>query len=132
MAASLPHEQVGVGLGCWVNSQTNGTWAVTAESAEQRVCSIMNNSFAEIDMFRILPELGWPEEFWIPELEKFMAGGGCVPTPPPNTCPQGFQGPDAKGCCEAYYGSDCPEECAKQRCENNKSWHWQQLDFHHH
>merc|ERR1711934_487021 len=108
-----------------------GTWAVTAESAEQRMCSIMNESFTEIDMFRLLPASGWPEDFWIPQLEKFMAGGGCVPTPPADECPESFTGPDEHSCCVAGWAADCDMDCAKSRCQAYKDWEWQDLDFSH-
>jgi hypothetical protein len=59
-------------------------WDRTAESAELRVCALMNASVTEIDMFRLAPEQNWPESFWIPQLEKFVAGGGCIVKPPPD------------------------------------------------
>ena len=48
----------------------------------------MNHSVLEIDMFRLNPSsdtskgpwLG-EEEFWVPQLQKFMAGGGCAVPP---------------------------------------------------
>lgn len=129
---SAPRDSLGVGLACYVNDKTNGTWEVLAESAEQRVCQLMNDSVVEVDMFRIYPEASWPEEFWIEPLNKFMAGGGCEPDPRPvGQCPEGFAGPDANNCCEKHYSADCPADCAKERCEAFKDWEWQDLDFHH-
>ena len=37
---NVPRDLVSVGLGCWVNSQTNNTWAVTKESGVQRLAQI--------------------------------------------------------------------------------------------
>ena len=37
----------------------------------------MNDGVLEIDMFDLEPGQGYPRNFWIPQLEKFMAGGGC-------------------------------------------------------
>lgn len=129
MTQAAPQGQIGVGLGCWVDSKTSGSWAITAESAEQRICSIMNESLVEVDMFRVLPSANWPEDFWIPQLEKFMAGGSCEPVLPENECPQGFPSPNADGCCEAHWAADCALDCAKQRCEEYKQWEWQDLDY---
>ena len=49
----------------------------------------MNHSVVEIDMFRLNPSsdpsagpwLG-EEDFWVPQLQKFMGGGGCAIAPP--------------------------------------------------
>jgi hypothetical protein len=85
--ADIPLGVLGVGLGCWVDSRTNGTWNVEPASAKDRVCLLMNQSVQEIDMF-ILSQgktpsskpggypVTFPEPFWIPELTKFVAGGG--------------------------------------------------------
>jgi hypothetical protein len=90
----VPLDVLGVGLGCWVDSRTNGTWNVQPASAKDRVCLLMNRSVQEIDMF-ILSQgktpgsrpggypVTFPEPFWIPELKKFVAGGGwCAVTLP--------------------------------------------------
>jgi len=90
---------VGMGLGCWKWKENNNTWATTAESADQRICYLMNRSkdFApELDMFTIRqnesshdPDYGdWPEPFWIAPLQKWMRGGGCDTRLPTRTvCP---------------------------------------------
>ena len=84
---------VGIGLGVWNDSRTAHTWALTSESAEQRICILLNQSVRELDLFRLKfdPQSGdvvWPYPFWIPQLERFMKGGGCVPPPlPPSECP---------------------------------------------
>lgn len=91
----VPLDVLGVGLGCWVDSRTNGTWNVQPVSAKDRVCLLMNQSVQEIDMF-ILSQgkapgskpggypVTFPEPFWIPELEKFVGGGGwCADAHPP-------------------------------------------------
>jgi hypothetical protein len=139
-----------MGLGCWVSSQTQG-WSTTAQSAEQRVCQLMNRSITELDMFRLKPPQ-WPEAFWIPQLEKFVAGGGCEPAPPPpSLCPAdgwvgcGPPGCPSADCCDVSYAgvnmSRCAkgvashEECAKAQClasttkiskwvPENYSQHW--------
>ena len=73
-------ELFSTGLGCWIDSRTNNTWAVTPESAADRVCALMNHSVQEIDMFAINQGQATPtrpdspEPFWIPQLEKFMTG----------------------------------------------------------
>jgi hypothetical protein len=107
IAPEVPRSQLGAGLGCWIEHlaededenrgrrlQPVPAWSLSAESAEQRVCVLMNHSVVEIDMFRINP--GSPSagpwlgqlEFWVPQLRKFMSGGGCVipaaPPPPPS------------------------------------------------
>jgi hypothetical protein len=89
LAAGVDRSRMGAGLGCYVDAATNNTWATTPESAAQRVCVLMNASFGEIDMFRLAPEQGWPQQWWIPPLKRYMAGGGCDPDPPPpqSHCP---------------------------------------------
>ena len=97
-------EVLGVGLGCWVDSSLNQTWNLSPESAEERVCKLMNESVQEVAMFVLsqgvegAPHQQFPEPFWIAPLERFMRGETCdakVPrapwisaishTPPPNT-----------------------------------------------
>lgn len=51
--STVPQEMLGVGLGCWIDSRTNNTWSITPQSADDRVCLLMNTSVAEIDMFEI-------------------------------------------------------------------------------
>jgi hypothetical protein len=64
---------VGIGLGCWVDSSTNGTWSVTPESAAQRIAQIKLDNVPEIDMFRLLPITGPPSSPWA--LRDTLAGG---------------------------------------------------------
>ena len=63
---------------------------MTAESAEQRVCMLMNQSAVELDIFQINMNGVdvWPEPFWIEQLEKFLGGGSCeAEIPERTTCP---------------------------------------------
>jgi len=79
--ASQDLSKIGVGLG--IGPDFDGdTWDTTELSAEQRICKLMNDSVLEIDMFDLEPGQGYPRDFWIPQLEKFMAGGGCDAEPP--------------------------------------------------
>jgi hypothetical protein len=113
LAPGVPRASLGAGLGCWVEhastaasarSQGPGAagrrrlqpvpaWSLTAQSAKDRVCVLMNHSVREIDMFRLAPHESppFPEPFWIPALEKYMAeDSGCsmpVPPPPPPSGP---------------------------------------------
>jgi len=68
--------KIGVGLGIGPDFNSD-TWDTTKKSAEQRICQLMNDGVLEIDMFDLEPGQGYPRNFWIPQLEKFMAGGGC-------------------------------------------------------
>lgn len=47
----VPLNKLGVGLGCWIGKDTEGTWNVKPESAKDRVCLLMNHSVQELDMF---------------------------------------------------------------------------------
>jgi hypothetical protein len=58
ISSMLNRDVAGVGLGCWVDSSTNGTWAVTPESATERIAQIKLDNVPEIDMFRLLPVTG--------------------------------------------------------------------------
>jgi hypothetical protein len=51
---TIPRSKLGLGLGCWIDPSVPN-WSLTANSATQRVCSlmIMNASVVEIDMFRL-------------------------------------------------------------------------------
>ena len=104
----VPLDVLGVGLGCWVNDETNHSWNTKAVSAEQRVCLLMNVSVNEIDMFILrqrpgIPKtLEYPEDFWIPVLERYMGGGGCDAQTPPQlpSCPSGaWSSCDETGAC---------------------------------
>jgi hypothetical protein len=93
-------DTLGVGLGCWVDPSLNQTWNLTPESAEERVCKLMNESVQEIAMFVLsqgvagAPHQLFPEPFWIAPLERFMRGEACdarVPRAP--KCPVSPVGP---------------------------------------
>jgi len=138
MSSQTPLNNLGVGLGCGPDF-VGDKWAVTAESVAQRICNLMNDSVVEIDMFDLF-EGGntYPKEFWLPQLEKFVAGGGCEVVPPVSQCPESFLGPNddvLEGCCTALKPLDCEgslEECSKvpkQQCEAYKSWQWQDVDW---
>lgn len=132
-ALEVPRDILGVGLGCWIDSRTNGTWNVLAESARDRVCLLMNRSVEEIDMFLIkqgqpTPAANFPEPFWIAPLQRFMAGGGCVArVPKAIICPNATVGPADSwtpggdpGCCTSSSrrasNATCDEACAQREC----------------
>merc|ERR1719277_1672230 len=106
----------------------------------------MNHSFDEIDMFRLAPENNWPEPFWVPQLRRFMAGGGCVPEPPaPSECPPeaGWKpGGVRDGCCMMNYGDvdlsrcDTADQaaCAEEQCtrSDTEAHVWVPLDYRYH
>eukprot|EP01051_Picozoa_sp_SAG22_P015228 SAG22_NODE_1962_length_3242_cov_2.053452_2_plen_442_part_00 len=136
--AQIPLSKLGAGLGCWVDSRTKGTWNLKPESATDRVCLLMNQSIPEIDMFILKPigsPIPFPEPFWIPALERYVAGGGCeakVPAPLP-TCPNASVGAKNttwepggdSGCCisssrrpvkTGLPPTRCDISCAKAEC----------------
>ena len=136
LASGVPRDKLGAGLGCWVDSKTNNTWSTTSESAELRVCALMNASVPEIDMFRLAPELNWPEPFWVAQLERYMKGGGCeLPPVPASQCPAeaGWATSGDGSCCSIHFadvdrnaggcvgGKQSAEACAKAQCENSKT-----------
>ena len=111
-----PLDVLGAGLGVWNESDTVGTCAsavprsiwlaltapwfagnVKPESAKQRICLLMNRSVQELDMFILsqgVPGRSFPEPFWIPQLQKFTAGGGCeIVVPAAPVCPNASVGP---------------------------------------
>lgn len=49
----IPRSQAGVGLGCWLDKSTNGTWSVTNTSAVQRVQRAISDQMLELAMFRL-------------------------------------------------------------------------------
>ena len=74
---AVPRSSAGVGMGCWVDSSTNGTWAVTNASAVERTQQCTSDSVSEIAMFRLVPITGgtppsWPESFWWPALDAYV------------------------------------------------------------
>ena len=45
----------------------------------------MDHSFEELDLFLLSqgdpnPDKDFPSQHWLPELERYMAGGGCAET----------------------------------------------------
>ena len=70
---TVPLNVLSTGLGCWTDSQLKGSWSLTAKSAEQRICALMNQSVQEISMYDLqqpgpgIPAGGAsaPEPFWI-------------------------------------------------------------------
>ena len=54
--ATVPLDTLGIGLGCWVTPDLNNTWNTSPESAEDRVCKLMNESVQEIGMFELNPQ----------------------------------------------------------------------------
>lgn len=73
----VPRTAVGAGLGCWLDSSDNNTWAVTPASAAQRVTTALADGVPELAMFRMYTETSppWPLPFWWPEVERFVRGG---------------------------------------------------------
>ena len=100
-ALVVPRQVLGAGLGCWIDSRTNGTWNILPESAKDRVCALANQSIQEIDMFELRQgdarpghSTNFPEPFWIPQLELFMSGAGCEARIPHQLrCPNATVGP---------------------------------------
>ena len=145
--AVSPLDHLGMGLGCWIDDRTNGTWAVTAESAAQRICYAMNRSVQELAFFRLNqdatePAKAFPEPFWIPHLERYMAGGGCeLQLPKKTVCPKATVGPpdswyaggDAPHCCISSAaragGSHCNKTCAQAECAATPDMHWQPENY---
>jgi hypothetical protein len=48
LAQAIPRDKIGAGLGVWNDSKLAHTWNLTPESAEERICALMNHSFSEI------------------------------------------------------------------------------------
>ena len=90
---AIPKARIGAGLGVWNDSRTAHTWNLTPKSAEDRICALMNHSFQELDMFVLRqgstdPTKNFPYDFWVKQLERFMAGGGCpLPAGTTLSCP---------------------------------------------
>ena len=136
--ATVPLDTLGVGLGCWVDSSLNSTWNLTPESAEDRVCKLMNESVQEIAMFSLRQggaEPSSPEAFWIAPLERFMRGESCdAKLPTPTKCPTGQVWPPLPpgnawhqggyvtdwDCCttssDRGAGHECNASCAQGEC----------------
>jgi hypothetical protein len=50
LAPGIPRSKIGAGLGVWNGSDVQ-PWDLSAKSAEERICALMNHSFTELDMF---------------------------------------------------------------------------------
>ena len=90
-------------------------------------------------MFDLAPERGFPEDFWIAQLEKFVKGGGCDFTPPPPiVCPSAewHPGGGPPGCCESNANRgpsvpSCNVTCAQAECAAAKMyWHPEDYKVH--
>ena len=113
-------------------------WNLDPSSAKERICSALNHSFVELDLFILSqgdpdPTKNFPAPHWIPELERFMAGGSCAETVPDTiSCPKAsaghggasewLPGGDA-GCCTSSekrgtlgHPFSCNETCAQAEC----------------
>lgn len=135
-AASTPRSATAVGLGCWIDAQTNVTgaehWSTTAASATQRICYAMNASVPEISFWVLGPDETTrqkPEGFWWGPLRQYLAGGACEPPPlpPAEVCPATLPHSHrvAPGsCCVASYIPGCAESCEQALCNATTGWHW--------
>ena len=56
--SAVPRSVAGIGLGCWVDASTNGTWSVTPEAAAQRIAQSVSDGVPELAMFRLVPVTG--------------------------------------------------------------------------
>lgn len=74
--SGAPVDSVGIGLGCWLDSSTNNTWATTPDSATERVNAALQANVQELAMFRIYPNSNpsWPLDFWWDALQAFVQG----------------------------------------------------------
>ena len=92
-APSAPLSAKSVGLGCWADNRSctgcaNITatmpWSVSAQSATDRICAVMNVSAPEVSFWVLAGLAPSPQEFWWPQLQRYRAGGGCaIPSGPP-------------------------------------------------
>lgn len=139
----------------WVDEHRNGnqSWTLTQQSAEDRICAVMNASLREIGMYDLRPTAGpapyAPESFWIKPLQRFMGGGGCeAKHPVARVCPNASKlgtGPASawrrayddwpwipKGftdCCESNGNRGpgwavCTASCAQKECEAAHGMVW--------
>eukprot|EP00041_Stephanoeca_diplocostata_P012180 m.203377 g.203377 ORF g.203377 m.203377 type:complete len:378 (-) comp18846_c0_seq2:816-1949(-) len=132
----IPLDRLGVGLGCWIDSRTNNTWNITPESASQRICALLNASVQEVDIFLLKQgssdsKQNFPEQFWVAELQRFMAGGRCDLSPilPPKvSCPTASIGYNFYLCCWNdidYIDTCCPvriQNCVCCQCGIPNAW----------
>jgi hypothetical protein len=142
--ASTPLAATSVGLGCWIDAQTNGTgpehWSATAASATQRMCYAMNLSLPEVSFWVLGPDENTaqkPESFWWAPLLRYLAGGGCQPPPlpPAEVCPTTLPHSHREapgGCCVASYIPGCAESCEEALCNGTAGWYWERgLNYSH-
>lgn len=161
LADGIPRNKIGAGLGLYncttssgCTSEPHPPWNLTPQSAKDRICALMNHSFTELDMFILSqsssdPYKNYPYDFWIPELERFMAGGGCpLPKissgPRDPSCPAAGPGMPADawqpggdpGCCVSSEKRDgeppktCDVDCAKKECTTaGGSWYWKPFNY---
>ena len=92
-APSAPLSARSVGLGCWADNRSctgcpNITatlpWSLSAQSATDRICAVMNASAPEVSFWVLAGLAPSPQDFWWPALRRYRAGGGCaIPTGAP-------------------------------------------------
>jgi hypothetical protein len=133
---STPHAATAVGLGCWIDAQTNGTgaehWSATEASATQRICYAMNMSVPEVSFWVLGPDQNTgqkPESFWWAPLLRYLSGGVCEPPslPPAEVCPTTLPHSHRAapgGCCVASYIPGCAESCEEALCNATSGWYW--------
>ena len=143
-ADTTPQAKTSVGLGCWIDAQTNATgaehWSATPASATQRICYAMNVSVPEVSFWVLGPDDNTgqkPEQFWWAPLSRFLAGGGCEPPPlpPAEVCPLTLPHSHraaSGGCCVASYVPGCAESCEEAMCNATMGWYWERgLNYSH-
>ena len=86
-ASSAPLSARSVGLGCWADNRSctgcpNITatlpWSLSAQSATDRICAVMNASAPEVSFWVLAGLAPSPQVFWWPALQRYRAGGGCA------------------------------------------------------
>ena len=89
-ASSAPLSARSVGLGCWADNRSctgcpNITatlpWSLSAQSATDRICAVMNASAPEVSFWVLAGLAPSPQVFWWPALQRYRAGGGCAVPP---------------------------------------------------
>ena len=119
-AAPLPPGALGVGLACYNDSKNVGTWSVTPQAAEERVCMLMNRSVAEIDMFAISQGkrdsfANWPPAFWV-GLPSLLSPPCSSPSPlaPRPSLPVLFSSRRSSRCDGSWAGAGATRRCHRQ------------------
>lgn len=138
---TVPLNILGVGLGCYSDAALNGTWNLTPEAAEDRVCKLMNASVQEIGMFDLSqgtkdnPGQLFPPPYWVAPLQRFIRGEACnakiavaphcpnatvwPPLPPGPAWKQGGYDNDWDCCTSGSSrgaGRSCDAACAHAEC----------------